>query len=433
MFKSILGTFGSKFTIAVLNFFILILTAKILGAIGRGEITLIITAIAFIVMFNDIVGGAALVYLIPRYDFLKLLMPSWIWALAINGISYFIMGFAHRIPGFNHAIPEEYRIHIFFISLLNCLVSINHTILVAKENIKQNNFLSLLRIIIHVATIVFLWVVLKRTDIQYYILSLYIAYGFGLLTSSLAIKKYFEKFRFSIDYNVLKKMFSYGFTAQSSNVIQFLNYRWGYYILLFYTTKATLGIYSVGISISEAIWLIGGSIAMVQYSKIANTQDILYSRKLTLQLAKLSLFATTGAVVILLLFPSSFFVWMFGAEFEYIRKLIFILSAGIIAIGFTITFSHYFSGIGKYAINTYAAIIGFILTVALNYTLVPIYGLAGAALATSLSYIGSSIFLTIVFLRETQLKLKDFLFTSNDFDFFMKSLKQLYVRNSGNN
>jgi len=148
--------------------------------------------------------------------------------------------------------------------------------------------------------------------------------------------------------------------AQLGNVIQYLNYRLSYFILNHYTTYANVGIYSVGVMISESIWLISSSIATVQYSKIANINDLNYSRDLTLKLAKLSFVATFICVIILNFLPQGVFYFIFGKDFGPVKTVIFYLSTGIISFGLTVSISHYYAGVGKYYINTIAAFIGLI-------------------------------------------------------------------------
>jgi O-antigen/teichoic acid export membrane protein len=150
--------------------------------------------------------------------------------------------------------------------------------------------------------------------------------------------------------------------AQLGNVIQYLNYRLSYFILNHYTTYANVGIYSVGVMTSESIWLISSSIATVQYSKIANINDLNYSRDLTLKLAKLSFVATFICVIILNFLPQGVFYFIFGKDFGPVKTVIFYLSTGIISFGLTVSISHYYAGVGKYYINlnTIAAFIGLI-------------------------------------------------------------------------
>jgi O-antigen/teichoic acid export membrane protein len=85
--------------------------------------------------------------------------------------------------------------------------------------------------------------------------------------------------------------------------------------------------------------------------------------------------------------------------------------------------SHYFSGIGKYYVNTIASSVGFIVTAALCYLLIPLYEAKGAALAACLSYFASGGIVVYLFLRETKFSIKNLVPSITDFTFFREQLK----------
>ncbi|MBL4655359.1 MAG: hypothetical protein JKY33_06015, partial [Bacteroidia bacterium] len=91
MFKKIISTIGSKFLITGLNFATVILTTQALGAEGRGEVSLFFLNIVIVMMFNDFVGGGALVYLIPRNEPFKVLIPSYIWGILCSACISFLL------------------------------------------------------------------------------------------------------------------------------------------------------------------------------------------------------------------------------------------------------------------------------------------------------------------------------------------------------
>ena len=72
MLSKILNTFGAKTAGAVINLLIAIILSQFLGPEGKGQQGLIITTIAFILVFANLVGGGTLVYLVPRYKISEL-------------------------------------------------------------------------------------------------------------------------------------------------------------------------------------------------------------------------------------------------------------------------------------------------------------------------------------------------------------------------
>ncbi|MCQ2284683.1 MAG: hypothetical protein MJZ57_07270, partial [Bacteroidales bacterium] len=87
MFKKIANTFGTRLLAAICNFLIAIVISQSVGDVGKGEQSLLLTTISFILIFSDIVSGNSLVYLTPKYSFSKILFPSYLWSIIIGGLS----------------------------------------------------------------------------------------------------------------------------------------------------------------------------------------------------------------------------------------------------------------------------------------------------------------------------------------------------------
>lgn len=98
-----------------------------------------------------------------------------------------------------------------------------------------------------------------------------------------------------------------GGLIQLAGLLQTLNYRFSYFLLKKFFGEATLGRFDAGNKLSEGIWLISKSIALVQYSRLSNESDQDKSAVITLGLVKVSLGVTLAGVLLLLLIPSTIF------------------------------------------------------------------------------------------------------------------------------
>ena len=63
MVRKILGNFGVRLLSAIMNLMIAIVVSQYLGATGKGEQSLVLTMIAIVTIFDNMVGGASIVYL----------------------------------------------------------------------------------------------------------------------------------------------------------------------------------------------------------------------------------------------------------------------------------------------------------------------------------------------------------------------------------
>jgi O-antigen/teichoic acid export membrane protein len=287
-------------------------------------------------------------------------------------------------------------------------------ILMGQERIRSYNFISLLQVSLLILVLLGIIFVDGRRDVLAYIFGLYCSYTFAFLLSFFMVIPKVNRTTLAGSGSVLKEILRYGSVMQFGNLFQLFNYRLSYYFIEAFLNRASVGIYSIGVQLSEGIWLISKSISMVQYSRISNEKDQQYAIRLTLSLVRISFIVTLLVLAFILMLPSSFFTFIFGKEFAYVKMTIASLSAGILILSVSITISPLFSGIGKPHHNTISAAIGLVFTIIGGYILIPRIGLLGAGLSASVSYTVATFYQIIVFVRFAKLKMKDLLITQGE-------------------
>ena len=225
--------------------------------------------------------------------------------------------------------------------------------------------------------------------------------------------KFFNTFSFLNFWKNAKEAAIKGFSLQAGNLIQFLNYRLSLFFLS--SQLSNLGVFSISLVLAEAIWLLGNSLSLVQYSKVSNEKTRDESIKISFKLAKISFWTTLFCVLVLSVFPENLYAFIFGSEFGEARYPTLVLCPGILAIGVAMSFSHYFAGIGNFKTNNIAAIIGLVVKIPACIFLVEPYKEVGAALACTLSYSASCIYLFYRFKKATNFDLKNLFLSKQDF------------------
>ena len=430
MFKKILNTFGTKILAAALNFVIAIIISQTLGDTGSGTQSLILTSITFILIFSEIVCGASIVYLTPRHSFKKILLASVVW----SGLIALVMGFCIRL--FYPGLESNLTVHVAILSFISSLSNINFRLLVGKEEIQKANYNTLLQPVLLTLTLVVYYIILKRTDIYGYIIGLYAAYFGTFLLGVWMLRKDYAQLPQDKDRDygpVLKDLFKYGFLNQTGHFVQFFNLRLSYYLLDSYIGRGQVGVFSRSVSLAEAIWIISNSIALVQYARIANADDRAYSQKLTLDLSKICLVISAIAVIVLALLPPQFYTFVFGPDFGEMAGIIRILAPGVLFYCIFLLLGHYYSGTGRYQMNTFAALCGLAATCVLGFTLIPSMGVTGAAITSAVSYTVNAIFLFVFFLKESHFKGSDFILRKSEMQNYIAELKQQFLKQNTDN
>lgn len=419
MYKIIAGNFSVKFISAVINLLIAILISQYLGASGKGEQSLIIVTISFIILFNNFVGGASVVYLTPRNPLNHIVVPSYIWSFIINiiaaialyvwsGLSLFLVG------------------SITMLSFISSLTAVNTSILIGQMKIAKHNFVVVLIPILTLG-VLFVSVLNESVTITHYVYALYLAYGVSFIMSVFylfrANREKSEPLTISEFFSALKQLLFFGTQNQLMHIFHLLNLRLSYYVLEHNSGQAAVGVYSNGISIVESVWMITGSICIYQYSAIANNLDKEHSFRLTESLTKLGLFLSLLAIIVLAFIPSSVYQWIFGQEFAEVSEVILIMLPGIWFFNYAKILGHFFSGIGKYHIAAIASAIGFCLTVILLFFVFEELTIYKAAITATLTYILTSLIIVAFYIREGG-KLVVF--------FSLKEVKGFYEKYIGN-
>ena len=203
-----------------------------------------------------------------------------------------------------------------------------------------------------------------------------------------------------IQIGAIRPLIQFAFLAFMTNLIQFLSYKMDIWFVNYFHGKQLTGIYALGVSLAQMLWLLPSAIQSVLYAFISTHTDrqLIVQRtiKTTRQIAVYAISAgITGYLLSIYLVPI-----LFGEEFRESVQCIGLLFIGVVPFCLSMAVSGYFAGTGRVRINLYSAILGFIVCMAADLLLIPSYGILGAAIASSISYISTVTFLLVKFHRD---------------------------------
>ncbi len=427
IFKNILHTAGTRILNALFNLVVLLLITNFIGSKGFGIISLIVLDITVIELFIGLLAGGTLIYFASRSKTAPLLLTSYLWILFVV---LFFVG-AGWITGYFYpllmhvVVPEGFGVDILVLALLNGFMQVHYNLLIGQKRIPAYNLIFTVQITLFVLLFLLEILVKKQTGPEAYVLSLYFSWGMGGLLGFYSVLKKVKHFSFRGWVSVSKKILSYGLPTQSAVMLHIANKRLSFYFIRIFAGLSPLGIYSAGVQLTEGLRLIGQSISLVQYSVISNSSDKDYARTLSIRLMKFTLLLTLFALLVLLAIPRNVYQLVFSQAFGVIKTIVLILSPGVLALAANTIFSHYFSGVGKPAVNLHANIIGFVFTLLFAFLLIPPFGYIGAAATASLNYLASVIYQYIVFKKQTKTRFSEWIPRKGDVKLFMVTIKQL--------
>jgi O-antigen/teichoic acid export membrane protein len=417
MIKRIIGTSAGKLITALAGFAIIVINAHFIGVVGVGTISLILLGITFINLVSNFIGGPAIVYLLPRFDAFRLIVPAYLWAFLCSSAGAVLLS----VSGL---IPLLYVFDVFWLSFFVTITAINLTILLAKERFVIYNLLSTFQIIITLGVLLYLVFVAGNHSVTAYLYAFYSGIILSFVISLFAIRKLIHFSDIEELPHVVVTMLKYSPFMQFGSFFQMLNYRLSYYIIERFFGPGLLGVFSVGTQVSESVWIVGRGAATVHYARLSNTNDMNYAKNLTLALMKGVAVVTFFLLFIMALLPKSVYLFLFGAGFTEARIVVLILAPGMLFTAITMIISHYFSGVGMPKYSMYGSAVGLVMTLSVGFILIPVLGIRGAALTTTLSYLVCMCYLIIVFMRKTGAGFRDFKIHKSDFSLLRTALRQ---------
>ncbi|GAO28598.1 lipopolysaccharide biosynthesis protein [Geofilum rubicundum] len=382
MLKRIASTFITKILSGIINLVIAVLISNWIGAEGKGVQGLYLTTLTLSITALSILGLMPLTYLYPRKPSLNYYLIVYIWSV-FSSLALYV--FLRLVP----LVNDDYVVYIVFTSFISSLVSNNLSIFIIKEKIVFYNLALFSQPLSHIAFIFGFYWVKGSFSVEYYIYALLFSYVVLLCFS---LKGFFQLFKekLSTDYSLIWKdffnMLRYGLLHQSATIIQLISFRGAYFILDYFSSTSEVGVYSNAISITESIWIISKSLSLVFYSRMINTKKAFH--KSVFQNFIFASFWLQGlAFLFLALIPSSFYIYLFGHEFEELKYLILILLPSSLIFGQSIIIEFYFASIGKHHVNLITSFMGMFIIIALSIWLTPHLSAYGTAIATNIGYV----------------------------------------------
>lgn len=230
----------------------------------------------------------------------------------------------------------------------------------------------------------------------------------------------------SLSKEVFTEIFHYGWKTQLSVFIQFLNYRLSFYFLEYFEGISAVGIFSIGITFSEAIWTITRSIAVILYSEVVSCKNRNMAIFKTKKSIRTSFWVVFVFILGIIIIPSSVYELIFGSAFRNTKHIMLLLSPGILAIAVSDMVGYYFSATKQLKILNIKSIAGLVIAVLFSIILIPKYGILGACISTTLSYCISAIFLFINFFKSTKFSYKDLLFNEDEIMMFKSEIRKYF-------
>ena len=207
---------------------------------------------------------------------------------------------------------------------------------------------------------------------------------------------------------LVRDSLSLGLKGYLGNLLQWANYRFDVFVVSFFLGTREVGLYAVAYSVVELLWYLPQALASVLLPTTAwSSSDNATLR--TQRICRLSLAsAAFGALVVGTASP-----WLLhrllGQDFDRAAVFIYLLLPGALVFVAAKILAADLCGRGLPEFATYAAGFGFVLTCASNLLFVPTYGVAAAAVISSVIYTAEALYLIVKWCELTGSRVRELL------------------------
>lgn len=252
-----------------------------------------------------------------------------------------------------------------------------------------------------------------------------IALSASTLISLILLASLGFKFQLSRDLSGLKAATGFAIPCYAANVAQFLNYKLDVFVVGFFAGAASVGRYTLAVSLGQLLWLMSNSVASVLLPKVAASADDGGSIQHTMRVARLALWGTAICGLALGLLATQAIPLLYGVAFRPSTVALLWLLPGIVVFSIANVLAAYIAGIGKPRLNLWVSGVSLLVTITLDIALIPSLNIVGAAIASTVSYTLSAVLLIIFFIRETGASLRQVLLPTSEDVRLLLSLARL--------
>jgi O-antigen/teichoic acid export membrane protein len=214
-----------------------------------------------------------------------------------------------------------------------------------------------------------------------------IAYVIPMVIGLAALRKHTAMLAKCTDYGVyLRPAIGYGSKAHLGNIAAFLNYRLDLFLVNFFVSPTAAGLYSVATRLVEQLWIISKAASIVILPQLASLQGDEESRSaLTPLVTRFVLWITLLGAGVMAALAQPLIILLFGSPFTGATLAVYLLLPGILIVSAERVMANDLAARGLVGLNFIFAVAVLLVNLIGNLVLIPLLGIEGAAIASSLA------------------------------------------------
>ncbi|WP_438448535.1 lipopolysaccharide biosynthesis protein [Gorillibacterium sp. sgz5001074] len=430
---TILLTSFTNVSVLLLTTLISILTARMLGVEGRGELSAILFWPTFLAGLIGLGLPTSLIYHVKREgqtaQYFRYAAGTLLPLGVLAGvIAWFFLPV--WLDKYSDTVISLARVYTILMIPMILLLSLLGALAKSTENFQVNNGIVVLVPLLNSIGLVMLWqfdAVHLSVIIVVYLLSQLAIASFGIIR----LKNFLARNVHQMKDRITKKpYFSYGMKVYGMDLIGTLYNQADKIIIVSLLTPRDFGLYSVVYALSRIFNTVQLAITDVLFPKVTGLKPEVIIKTVA------RAFRISLVIMSLVLIPSLFIGklmlgWLFGHEFLEASSTFYLLSIECVLGGSSWILASSFNSIGRPELVLIRQIIAILINVTLFFVFVPLYGLNGIALALLSGSIVRLIITLVQMPYVFKVTLRSILYDKEDLMYFKKIISTITVKVRG--
>lgn len=403
--KNILSGIVVQVIKIIFKFVLSVVVARSLGADRNGQVAYFMLVFSLISGYGHLGVLNALSYFKkndicePRIQF-----STNIWYLLINTI---IFGALLFLPPIKYYIVGEYSNGNILLGICFVLCAYIGTALemyyMSDERVYEANKYISISMLITSAFLCFLCY-LNLISLETYVISQILEY---FISALIMYYKYNLRVSFKMDFAFFKRELQFGKYMYFAALFSYFNYRIDQIMIKKQLGSTELGIYSVAVSLAELLLLIPNSVVSSLTGKLLNVDRGSENEYKVLSGTIRGVLYICIVVAIVGIVCTPLIKTVYGNEYMEAESCFIILIIGIIGLALAKVMSPFYMITGKPHIHLAITFGIFLLNFVLNIFFIPLCGINGAAIASTISYLVYGLVYIFMYIVNLKFRLSD--------------------------
>lgn len=375
------------------------ITARILGPIGKGQLVLALLIPSLATTFGRMGIGHAINFYSSKTDrgllvFNSTFLGAIIGSILIVVMSLFVWVFKVR---FFADLSNELLFIVVLCIPVYLFNNITYSLIQGMYHIPLYNRLNALQAVSNVVLLLLI-VYIFQTGVTGAVLVNIISMSIVVLISLIFLLKLVRPIDAFLNCSIIGNLLKFGSKSHIGNILKDLSYRGDILIISYFLTPASVGYYVVAVTFSEILWKFPDAISTILLPKVAAmTPDS--ANIFTPKACRIIFFSAIITCLTIFFLGKYIIIGLFGKEFEPSALALTYLLPGVLALSVWKILANDLIGQGYptlYSITSGAALVTMVI---IDIVFVPSMGIIGASIGSSVSYIVATVIICLFYTR----------------------------------